>query len=618
MKADLAFYQSELQGLLSLESMRETCNKIKADLSITSSEREVLAAQIKQNMKDGGTPSFPISLARSEIAPDREYNIALPDNLFGLPFNLLGCAYIDGGAGYYFFLNKTRAIVRKSTSSLSGLGLFDLASHDEWLAKFPNEKGNGIDTARAVSKIVDDSQTIGLFDPSRIRGRGLWRNESGSVVLHAGSRLVINGETIDLQDASDGYIYPEGRELHGATSEVLSASKSRFLLDLCGKLKTRNPHDQFILAGWIITSMIAGALNWRPHIWITGSAGAGKTWVLKNIVRGVLGDMAVAVQSSTTSAGLRQLLRGDSLPVVFDEIEGNDEQGQQRIKNLMELVRASSSDGGGDVAKGSAGGSSITYSMRSAFCFASIASRLEQKADADRVSVIEIMQDTSFEAVERFAEIKAMATVVSSPAYRQSLFARAIAMVGTIRASADVFSKVINERLGSRRAADQYGALYAGAWSLTSDRVVTEAEADAFMPTFVDSSASDVVEEDESCDVMAVIMGHIVRVDLGPGRPMVERQVGELIRLIDGTNLEEESVTDNGAALALARVGIRYEGGYIIIANKNRSLLDSFKGTKWSSGYRPALLRIEGVTKRPTAVKFAGVVSKCVMVPFIE
>ena len=301
MKADLAFYQLELQGLLSLESMRETCNKIKADLSITTSEREVLAAQIKQNMKDGGTPSFPISLARSEIAPDREYNIALPNNLFGLPFRLLGCAYIDGSASYYFFLNKTKTIVRNSTSSLSGLGLFDLAPMDAWLEKFATEKG-ALDSASAVSKIIEDSQTIGLFDPSRIRGRGLWRNDDGSIVLHAGSNLVINREAVELDESCDGHVYPEGRPLQGATFDVLSASKSKFLLDLCGKLKTRSPHDQYILAGWIVTSMIAGALNWRPHIWITGSAGAGKTWVLKNIVRGVLGDMAVAVQSSTTSA----------------------------------------------------------------------------------------------------------------------------------------------------------------------------------------------------------------------------------------------------------------------------------------------------------------------------
>ena len=101
-------------------------------------------------------------------------------------------------------------------------------------------------------------------------------------------------------------------------------------------------------------SPFCGALKWRPHIWLTGSAGTGKSWVFKNVVRRLLGETALAVQGETSEAGLRQTLGHDALPVVFDEADIDDRRSADRIQNILTLMRSASTDDGGLLLKGSA------------------------------------------------------------------------------------------------------------------------------------------------------------------------------------------------------------------------------------------------------------------------
>src|SRR3546814_12688673 len=82
------------------------------------------------------------------------------------------------------------------------------------------------------------------------------------------------------------------------------------------------------LAGWIAIAVICGALNWRPHVWLTGSSGSGKSWLLDNVIRPLIGAIAVYCQSNSTEAGIRQTLATDARPVLFDEAESEDAKAQ--------------------------------------------------------------------------------------------------------------------------------------------------------------------------------------------------------------------------------------------------------------------------------------------------
>ena len=81
-----------------------------------------------------------------------------------------------------------------------------------------------------------------------------------------------------------------------------------------------------LFGGWVALAPICGALQWRPHGWITGEAGCGKTTAIEDFAYPLLNGVAVYAQGNSSEAGIRQDLAGDSLPVVFDELEANNER----------------------------------------------------------------------------------------------------------------------------------------------------------------------------------------------------------------------------------------------------------------------------------------------------
>jgi putative DNA primase/helicase len=122
--------------------------------------------------------------------------------------------------------------------------------------------------------------------------------------------------------------------------------------------------------GWIVLAPFSGTLNWRPHIWLTGRAGSGKSTVLRDIIQKLV-PIAEYFEGQSSAAGVRQVMRNDARPVLFDEAERTDAASQSRLNDLVELiVTASSAEG--RIAKGGASQVAIKTIMRAAFWLASV------------------------------------------------------------------------------------------------------------------------------------------------------------------------------------------------------------------------------------------------------
>ena len=48
------------------------------------------------------------------------------------------------------------------------------------------------------------------------------------------------------------------------------------ILELAQQFQWDVQASGMLLAGWVALAPICGALDWRPHIWLTGGAGTGK------------------------------------------------------------------------------------------------------------------------------------------------------------------------------------------------------------------------------------------------------------------------------------------------------------------------------------------------------
>jgi putative DNA primase/helicase len=168
---------------------------------------------------------------------------------------------------------------------------------------------------------------------------------------------------------------------------------------------------------------------------------------------------SLRAQSSTTEAGIRQMLGRDALPVVFDEIESKDEKSIGRITQVLELMRQASSESGGSIFKGTTSGVAKQYRIRSCFCFCSIAVAAREPADESRITRVELAPPNPTE----FAEIQALAGATTlNPEFCMRIQARAILMAGKIRESARVLSSAVAKYSGDSRTGQQYGAIAAG------------------------------------------------------------------------------------------------------------------------------------------------------------
>jgi putative DNA primase/helicase len=161
------------------------------------------------------------------------------------------------------------------------------------------------------------------------------------------------------------------------------------------------PASGLLIAGWVALAPICGALDWRPHIWLTAGSGSGKSAILDRYLGPLLGDLALHVAGNTSEAGLRQTLRADALPVVFDEAESNERPDQQRMQSVLSLARVASSESRAQTIKGSAEGDAQRYTIRSMFLMSSIATALKQGADKSRFAQLTLRNPNEMPKAQR-------------------------------------------------------------------------------------------------------------------------------------------------------------------------------------------------------------------------
>lgn len=571
------------------------------------------AARIREFIKAGGAPekigakefNTPVYDEPNEPPADyltEEPIVRAPEPVE--PFRILGHA--DGT--FFYCPADTQQVVGLQAPQHRKLELLQLAPAQYWEATYPAK--DGADWFAAANSLIQRAKRVD-FDPSLVRGRGAWLDEN-RVVFHAGTRLLVDGQETSLDAHSSRWTYQKGRRLDAELVQPLKSREAGKLLELTGCFQFRNPLDAKLLAGWLALAPICGALEWRPHLWLTGPAGTGKTWILDNVVRPVLGNCALYVQSVTTEAGIRQLLGCDALPVVFDEAEAEREADQRRMQAVLILARQASRESDGRIAKGTAGGQALTWHVRSCFLFSSIGIAATQRADLSRVTVLDLVPEHQ-RRVDRFAEaLELWRQTVRAPEWAAALRARSLALAPTIAANCAAFKNAVLDHLGNQRDADQVGALLAGAYSLTSgNRITPEAAAEWCARQDWSAFRSADAERDEAQCLAHLLEAHVV-VDLdrrGPARTTL----GELIRQAVSVDWESESAELARQALARFGVGVRTEG--LDVANSHDELRRIYRETPFCDKWRDQLKRLDGA-RELAATRINGVMKRAVRLPF--
>lgn len=526
------------------------------------------------------------------------------DRIGDLPFRLLGA---DKGT-FYYLPDIGGQIVDLSPSAHSKNNLFQLAPLQDWESAFAGAKG--VDWDAASNGLIQRQLQLPKFSPRRVRGRGCWI-DGNDVVFHAGDRLIVNGKGILISryNSPGRYIYNEGFEIPVDAGEIAQNAEAAKLRDLCDLLSWERPLYGKLLAGWLAIAPICGVLPWRPHGWLTGGAGTGKSWIISNIVHPMVGKTALNVQSSTSEAGIRQELGSDALPVVFDEAESEDKRSAGRIDMILELARQASTETGASILKGSAGGQAMSFLIRSCFLFASIGVAAAKKSDTSRTTVMTLRKRTGADQAEHFERIKAAwRDSIGVPGFTDRVRSRCLAFARVIRDNAETFSRVAAEFTGDKRSADQIGTLLAGSFSLGSPKVITDTDARAWMAKqdWTGFQSEEVDSDERAC--LNHLLSHQIRVDLAGTAYTVA--IGEAIADIAGGK-PDRAMFAREADATLSRHGVRvdFANRTIIVANRHQALARLFENTQWPAKWHQQLERVEGA-QRIGVTHFAGQVKQ--------
>jgi len=498
---------------------------------------------------------------------------------------------------YFYQPHGTGQVTRLSRPAHTSTNLVSLAPLEFWEAWAPNGKG-AVDWVRAASMLFQLGADQGVYDPLRIRGRGAWWDK-GRTVLHLGDRLIADDKIQPVNELFESrYIYQRLSKLEGhGTTSPLSDAEAFHTLSIAEQFLWENPTSGMLLAGWVALAPICGALQWRPHIWLTAAAGSGKSAILDRFVHPLLSDMGLFVVGNTTEAGIRQSLRSDAMPIIFDEAESNERADQLRMQNILSLARVASSESQATAIKGSSTGEANRFHVRSMFMMSSISTHLKQGADRSRFAQLTLknpasIQDES-ERSKHWEDLDKMLDTHITREYGRALINRTVQLIPVIRENNKIFSRAFADIHGSQRQGDQYGTLLAGAWSLQSSEVISEADAIAIIKAnnFDDFAEQTEVSDEDKC--LQHILQHQLRIE-GDSRTLT-RSVGELIEVVMG-KVNDFDLDKGEAVRALGRHGLKVESDErcLYVSNSSKGLSAILADTSWANCYTTMLRRLKG------------------------
>ena len=524
------------------------------------------------------------------------------------------CLGFDQDA-YYYQPHSTGQVVRLSRSAHTGTNLVALAPLAYWDTLHPGKSGTN--WVAAASELFTAQAAIGVYDPTRIRGRGAWRDGSRSI-LHLGDRLIVDGSDhpVARRLNASPYLYQRLRTLRGpAGTEPLSDPEALEIANIAERFHWEVPASGMLLAGWVTLAPIGGALDWRPHAWLTAAAGSGKSAILDRYVRVLLSDMGLIVSGNTTEAGIRQALRADALPVVFDEAESNEKSDQMRIQSILSLARVASSESHAQTLKGTPEGDAQRFSIRSMFLLSSIATGLRQGADKSRFAQLTLRSHHDIPKAERLAHWEQLdrdlERIITDDMARR-LQARTVGLIPMIRQAVRTFTRAAAERFDSQRLGDQYGTLLAGAWSLQSSAPPTDEQARQMISQSEWEAYSQATEVPDERRCLVVILQHQIRVE---AERVLTRSIGELVD-IAAHHAGDHEISPSLAQATLGRHGLKVNDGSLMVSNTANAIAAILRDTAWVNCWPAMLLRLPGA-QRAGCVRFggAGAVSRAVCLP---
>lgn len=565
---------------------------------------------IKQHIYNFNAPVVDEEI-NTEIIVDKKIDKPTYDDTY---FKCLGVQ----GDHHFYYKKNTSQIIEFKPNFYDSKHLLNLAPLNWWQISFPRGKKD-VDWVDVTDYLCRIQEKTGIFDITKVRGRGAWFDE-GRTVFHLGNYLFVDGSIVAIDDFKSEFFYEKAPALAVKIQSKLPVDDAFEFVELCRMPRWERPCYGDILAGWIFSALVCGAMRFRSHLYLIGAHGSGKSWVLENIVQRIMGNIALYVASKSTEAGIREQLSGDIRPVVFDEAEAENPTDKQRMQAIIDLARSASSEKAESIVKFGS-----KYVCRSSFLFSSINSSMSKNADLSRTAFIKMKKaplhtnkEQQLQDNIKFKELECKASKLLTDEYVRCLLGRAIALVPTIRESHKIIADLSAKEFGSRRLGDQMAMILAGLWGLQSDEVITEQDAINLIhyTNLQNNSSADEQSQEELCLDTLLFSQIEIPSKIGNKKLPLNQIVSIANRtdFFDGISFEDAKKFLAARGVAIGNVNGKPH--LLVAVNKNCLANICFEKTEWSSGWKDALLRIENVLRTDKNKYFSNtLISRAIAIP---
>ena len=451
--------------------------EIAASLPDFDDDAEALLSLREQGMRD---PIMGGAMNVAKVGDDDEYlepaewrRAGYLDRRTGLPKN---CPVIPLGKNMdvFFYLNTLGEV--HTLAANAGKGHIDalFAGRGRYLPWAwprltpPKKEGDGWTVTNwAAEEARQDLFAAcafkGTFElEDRVRGRGAWRDDDGSLIYHAGDAVYVGGRWRPPGEHGR-FIYP-GRPRIGRPGETYQEAGEGSPGDLMLQALQswnwdRGELDARLTLGWLMTALVGGGLEQRPVAYVVGTEGAGKS-TLQKLLRLVMNGALVST-SNTTQAGIYQKVKQDSIAVMVDEMEAKEDT--RTTDKILELARIAYS--GDKMQRGGKDGIGQEFSVMSSFLFSSIALPAMDAQDASRMAVLMMRERVKPAEGEKPVDVLrelGLRDGKNAQAVGRHLLKRMFAWFERWDALREVMRQTLISAGHEDRSADTFGALAAG------------------------------------------------------------------------------------------------------------------------------------------------------------
>lgn len=381
---------------------------------------------------------------------------------------------------YFYVMGRSDAAVVIRTNSLHEIRYFtanqlqqagtllDIAPRDFW----QEVCGTSSFTAPGARHVISDillriAERKGIVNMARLMlGRGAFK-DNGRCFYYMGDHVLTENDggrldvRMDINDITAKALRPGPHIQTAKHSDAPQYGKA--IAECIHEYRWERPAHGIAFVGWIVTSLVGGALPFRPMLWLIGAPGTGKTYLVDPVLKAVLGN-ALLVISNETEAGISEAVRDDSLPVWIDEFEPTKGR-EDRVQHVLAYMRQSSS---GEALRARGGPQAVNNVVpRASICFSSVYQVNLGQANEQRIVTLRLSREGL--PIEHWMKLESRIREAISPKKMSAVRHWIIENTKWVVDRAAGLQTALLQQGHSTRESQIYGALSAGAELMFGD-----------------------------------------------------------------------------------------------------------------------------------------------------